>query len=1157
MHIPMKHSRLLQAAVLVFAAASAYGGDFALESPREVPVAYETDVVVVGGSTGAVSAAVAAAESGSRVFLAAPYPYLGDDMTATLRLWLEEEEQPSSPLSKQIFSDTYETPCRLNPDAVKFSYRADRPSAGIHKDTDPPTVLCDGKWANPAFESVQFNSDATITADLGEVKQVETVRLIAFVRASTTIDDGFNIQKAKLLLSNDGNQWTEGGEISADDPKCVLSHQWGRAVQLVFPVGKKTRFVKLAVTKDPAYERMLLGEIEIVGEKQSRVENTASARPMPRPMHVKRKLDSVLLKAGVKFLYSSYATDVLVDKEGKPCGIVMANRAGRQAVLAKTIIDATGRAVVAKAAGAEFRRFVGGDRIVKRTVIGGEPVEHEAVVSTRIIAPAFQGPFPNRQKTKSGVFPVIEYTLKVPVAEDTPAAWAAADVFARGATYHEEQQFTSDCLFCVPSNPIIGEKTAEGEWLGPNEVPLESLQPKGIDHIFVLGGFADVPRAHAERMVRPVALMDLGRRVGLAASEDAARRAKPAAPSVKGTSAKGAKDAGEVKETLAGVRAIQELPTVRQPERGLPILGEYDVVVIGGGTAGAPAGIAAARHGAKTLVVEYLHDLGGVGTAGAISIYYHGNRVGFTKTIPCGDAWVIERKNEWWRKSLLDAGADIWFGTLGCGAVVQDGKVKGAIVATPSGRGVVLAKTVIDATGNSDIAAIAGAQTMYTDKSEFAMQGTGLPGRNLGGTYNNTDWTLADETDMLDVWRMFVHGKDKYPDAFDQGKLIDTRERRRIVGEFTIRATDQVNRRTYPDTIVRAKSDFDTHGYTIDPFFYLEHPDRKNLFCDMPYRCFLPKGVKGILVAGLGASAHRDAVPIIRMQPDIQNGGYALGTAAAMAAADGVELREVDIRKLQKHLVEIENLPDCVLTDKDSYPLSKEQIAEGIEKYAAEGEGAAAPLSHWETALPLVKEAYEKAEGEAKLRLAKMLALKGEATGVDTLLEQVRAAKEWDQGLELPLRRPVRPRRQPARSGHHRPGLRERPPCRTGNPGKGRAPRRRIRFLSHHRAVGRALELLDDPAAAKPLAELLRKPDMSGYAHTDIEQIRKLDPDREVSVKAILTRRHSLRELLLARALYRCGDHDGLGKQILETYVTDLRGHLARHAKAVLGEGSR
>ena len=108
------------------------------------------------------------------------------------------------------------------------------------------------------------------------------------------------------------------------------------------------------------------------------------------------------------------------------------------------------------------------------------------------------------------------------------------------------------------------------------------------------------------------------------------------------------------------------------------------------------------------------------------------------------------------------------------------------MVATPYGRGVVLAKTVIDATGNADVAAAAGAECIYTDATEFGMQGTGLPGRKLGESYNNTDFTIVDETDMVDIWHLFVYAKDKYPKAFDQGRLIDTRERRRIVGDFTI-----------------------------------------------------------------------------------------------------------------------------------------------------------------------------------------------------------------------------------------------------------------------------------------------------------------------------------------------------------------------------------
>ncbi|RPJ20618.1 MAG: FAD-dependent oxidoreductase, partial [Planctomycetaceae bacterium] len=59
------------------------------ESARELPLVYSVDVVVVGGSSGAVAAACEAARCGARVFLATPKPYLGDDLCATLRLWAD------------------------------------------------------------------------------------------------------------------------------------------------------------------------------------------------------------------------------------------------------------------------------------------------------------------------------------------------------------------------------------------------------------------------------------------------------------------------------------------------------------------------------------------------------------------------------------------------------------------------------------------------------------------------------------------------------------------------------------------------------------------------------------------------------------------------------------------------------------------------------------------------------------------------------------------------------------------------------------------------------------------------------------------------------------------------------------------------------------
>ena len=68
----------------------------------------------------------------------------------------------------------------------------------------------------------------------------------------------------------------------------------------------------------------------------------------------------------------------------------------------------------------------------------------------------------------------------------------------------------------------------------------------------------------------------------------------------------------------------------------------------------------------------------------------------------------IENKMEWLRSEIDKAGGDVWFQTLGVGSVMRDKNFLGVVLATPHGRGVILANTVIDATGNSVIPACAG-----------------------------------------------------------------------------------------------------------------------------------------------------------------------------------------------------------------------------------------------------------------------------------------------------------------------------------------------------------------------------------------------------------------------------------------------------------------
>jgi hypothetical protein len=286
------------------------------------------------------------------------------------------------------------------------------------------------------------------------------------------------------------------------------------------------------------------------------------------------------------------------------------------------------------------------------------------------------------------------------------------------------------------------------------------------------------------------------------------------------------------------------------------------------------------------------------------------------------------------------------------------------------------------------------------------------------------------------------------------------------------------------------------------------------------------------------------------MQVDIQNGGYAAGVAAAMAAKAGTLVRHIDVHALQEHLVEIGNLTPSVLTDQDSYPLPAEKVAKAVKSLPNDNPTAMAVVfAQPQEALPPLRDAWQAATGTNRLTYALVLATLGDRSGLATLLDHIRSTSQWDRGWNYKGMGQFGNAMSPldaqivalGRAGDHRavPVILE-----------------KLRLLSdatefsHHRAVGLALELLGDPAAAAPLADLLAQPGMSGHVQATIEEA--IQQETPGGTNAEQTRRESLRELLLARALYRCGDSHGAGRRILEAYTRDLRGHLARHAKAVL-----
>lgn len=169
------------------------------------------------------------------------------------------------------------------------------------------------------------------------------------------------------------------------------------------------------------------------------------------------------------------------------------------------------------------------------------------------------------------------------------------------------------------------------------------------------------------------------------------------------------------------------MDTIREPARDIPVIADVDVLVCGGGPAGTGAAVRAAREGTRTMVIEAQDCMGGVATAGMMS--HWGGRSsskvmleiwertyqkaaalgGWTEENQCGLHAIYHSV----QKIVLDdmmkeAGVRVLYDTLACGAVVEQGRITGVVIENKSGRGFIKAKRVIDATGDGDVAALAG-----------------------------------------------------------------------------------------------------------------------------------------------------------------------------------------------------------------------------------------------------------------------------------------------------------------------------------------------------------------------------------------------------------------------------------------------------------------
>ncbi len=873
-----------------------------------------------------------------------------------------------------------------------------------------------------------------------------------------------------------------------------------------------------------------------------------SPRETPAPMHIKRTLERTLLKAGVEYLYMSYPAFLVRNQSGKAAGLIIANRSGFQLIRAKAIIDATSRAVVARMAGAAFDPWKPGEIAFYRMVAGGNP------------APGIPSRKAGDIRLESKTAPVHEYRLSIETPSAEPGQFSAAECTARLATWHPRQLFGSDRLFFIPPDRLAKSGARLENWRGAANADLAAFRC-GEEPVFVLGVCADCSDAVAQTLSEPGPLMAVGERLGIMAA-NCARQSRQSNECFVDYQGVAAEDSIAVTRRDSYFR-LEDAESIQVDVRRMRTFATCDVFIAGGGTAGAPAAISAGRAGANTILTEYLPGLGGVGTEGRIARYWHGNRVGFTAEIdlgvhdlapqsefPLGDSsWNSEWKKQWYLREASLAGVAVWFGALGIAAVCDNARVCGVAVATPyAPAGLVRARATVDATGNADIAAAAGAESVVISKAHVAVQGTGLSPVKPGVHYTNTDHTFVDDSDVQDVTRAFTLAREKFSDSFDLSQLVDTRQRRQVRGEIELDALDFLAKRTFPDTVVIARSNFDSHGFTIHPVFMAKAPDKQSHDAHVPFRALLPRGLEGVLVTGLGVSAHRDALPVIRMQADVQNQGYAAGYAAYLCARLDQTYRQIDIRALQRKLVETGILPVDILINEDSFPLGEKAlhaaVRDGIDTYR----GLAAIFGHRNETLPMLRSAWtEAADPALRLRYAHVMALMGDDTGLETLIEELDSC-DWDQGWEF--------------TGMHQFGFSLSPVdsmliavARTKNARAHPVLMRMLislapeREFSHVRALTLAFEQMPHPDAAVHFARLLEWERNHGHARESIAAAAA-----HVSADPVDTteRNGELRELLIARGLYACGDYEGKARATLQAYANDLHGHYARHARALL-----
>ena len=428
---------------------------------------------------------------------------------------------------------------------------------------------------------------------------------------------------------------------------------------------------------------------------------------------------------------------------------------------------------------------------------------------------------------------------------------------------------------------------------------------------------------------------------------------------------------------------------ISEPSRELPVYHSTDVLVVGGGPAGTAAALAAARAGAQVTLLERYNHLGGLSTGGMViwidrMTDWEGRLVirGFAEEVldrlpkeavagPPREDWGSkdpakfahwglrtsashgmvtwaptidpERLKLLSQEMLLEAGVRLVYHGWAALPIVEDGVVKGAIFESKGGRQALLAKVVVDCTGDGDMFARAGAEfeadieegdVHHTMNSPWLFGGvdmqrwldfrSGEPeqfaqfmagGREYVGMFERpfVSWrndvalfmgprqaglSALDVDDMTEVEirsrRLFLRHLEYYKNnapGFEgaylmvQAYQLGVRHTRRLAGVARIERAQWGSHVPLPDEVA------------VSPSVSPKYP-----VVSVPYGCLVPRALDGLLAAGRHISCDANSHGFMREIPQCWLTGQAAGAAAALAAGAGVQPRNVDIGELQKAL---------------------------------------------------------------------------------------------------------------------------------------------------------------------------------------------------------------------------------------------------------------